>query len=351
MYHRTGGFTGHEREVYKSLVSRLIHERRVIESTFLDDQPNLRSTFAAIGFDCLLNIDEKICPVFVLQFYKSVRIIRVCVYTPEWPISSLQNGVDFHLDIYPPPHEDSSLICHALFYERTQPKTRKMKGVDTTLDPFQMIVSELKTHLKKWKIILNENAVSLTKNKDHPNACLCYMFYCLTIGKYFNLAYYIANRMVSVTKSADMTLTYRMLLTLLFELVPINHPYSFSNELYLVDHVMIPLSEKRVFRFKDKGKRPRLSTSTPLDTESFNSPFLTPHQRVENDPVNNYTLDPIPYMNQLPPIEGGDSRNSSKPRGCAYSIFSPKRSRSAGSVQLQSPFCFITEWLEPATQN
>ncbi|GJS47651.1 hypothetical protein Tco_0597772 [Tanacetum coccineum] len=76
MYHRTKGFTGHEREVYKSLVSRLIHEGRVIDSTFLDDQPNLRPTFTAIGFDCLLNIDEKICPIFVLQFYKSVRIIR-----------------------------------------------------------------------------------------------------------------------------------------------------------------------------------------------------------------------------------------------------------------------------------
>nr|GEV12816.1 transposon Ty3-G Gag-Pol polyprotein [Tanacetum cinerariifolium] len=49
MYHRIGGFTGHGREVYKSLVSRLIHEGRVIDSTFLDDQPNLRPTFAAIG--------------------------------------------------------------------------------------------------------------------------------------------------------------------------------------------------------------------------------------------------------------------------------------------------------------
>ncbi|GJT67216.1 hypothetical protein Tco_1018696 [Tanacetum coccineum] len=149
----SGGFIGHEREVYKSLVSRLIHEGRIIDSTFLDDQPNLRSTFAAIGFDCLLNIDEKICPIFVLNLYKSVRIIRnlngtisiafiinnfeitlslvefaqilkipyqgVCVFTPEWPISSFQNGVDSYLDIYLPPHEDSSLIRDTLFYKRT----------------------------------------------------------------------------------------------------------------------------------------------------------------------------------------------------------------------------------------
>ncbi|GJS40631.1 hypothetical protein Tco_0565674 [Tanacetum coccineum] len=104
-----------------------------------------------------------------------------------------------------------------------------------------------------------------------------------------------------------MTLPYGMLLTRLFEHVHVNHPYSFSNKLYLVDHVMIPLSEKRFFRFKDKGKRPRLPTPTPSNSESSDSPSLIPHQGVENDPVNNYTLDPIPYMNQLPPIEGGES--------------------------------------------
>ncbi|GJW59460.1 hypothetical protein Tco_0108795 [Tanacetum coccineum] len=76
MYHRTGGFTGEEREVYKSLVNRLFHEGRVVLPNFLDDEPNLRNIFAAIGFDCLLDINEQICPVFVLQFYKSVRFIR-----------------------------------------------------------------------------------------------------------------------------------------------------------------------------------------------------------------------------------------------------------------------------------
>nr|GEW24264.1 hypothetical protein [Tanacetum cinerariifolium] len=146
-----------------------------------------------------------------------------------------------------------------------------MKGVDDIfIDPFQMIVSDLKVDLKKWEIILSENDVSVTGNKDHPNACLCYMLYCLTIGKHLNLAYYIVNRMVNVTKSADMTLPYKMLLTRLFEHVRVNHTHSFSNELYLVDHVMIALSKKRVFRFKYKGKRPRLPTLTPSNFESSN---------------------------------------------------------------------------------
>ncbi|GJS70771.1 hypothetical protein Tco_0703612 [Tanacetum coccineum] len=153
-----------------------------------------------------------------------------------------------------------------------------MKGVDTFLDPFQMILSELKNHLKKWEIILSENSKSLIGNKDHPNACLCYMLYCLTIEKPFNLAYYISHRMVSVTKSVDMTLPYGMLLTRLFEHVRVNHPYSFSNELYLVDHVMILLTEKRVFRFKHEGERPRLPTPTPSNSKSSDSPSPAPHQ-------------------------------------------------------------------------
>ncbi|GJR75058.1 hypothetical protein Tco_0087423 [Tanacetum coccineum] len=300
MYHRTRGFTGHEREVYKSLVSRHFHEGRVIEPTYLDDQPNLRPTFVAIGFDRLLNINEKICLIIVLQFYKSVRLIQklngtiaivfiinnfeitltlkefarilrfpcqgVCVYTPDWPISSLQYVADPHPDIYPPPYEDPSLIRDALFYERTQAKTQKMKGVNTILDPFQMIVSELKINFKKWEVILSENVVSLIENKGHPNAYLCYMIYCLATEKPFNLAYYIANRM-------------------------------------------------------DKVKRPRLPTLTPPDTESSKSCSPTPHQKVENDPVDNYTFDPIPYMNQLPPIEGGESPEFKKTKGMFKCLF------------------------------
>ncbi|GKE46414.1 hypothetical protein Tco_1477672 [Tanacetum coccineum] len=355
MYHRTRGFTGHEREVYKSLVSRHFHEGRVIEPTYLDDQPNLRPTFVAIGFDRLLNINEKICLIIVLQFYKSVRLIQklngtiaivfiinnfeitltlkefarilrfpcqgVCVYTPDWPISSLQYVADPHPDIYPPPYEDPSLIRDALFYERTQAKTQKMKWVDTILDPFQMIVSKLKIDFKRWEVILSENVVSITKNKDHLNACLCYMLYCLATEKPFNLAYYIANRMVSVTKSVDMTLPYGMLLTRLFKHVCTNHPCTFSNELYLVDYVMISLFKKRVYRFKDKGKRPCLLTPTPLDTESSESPSPTPHQNVENDPVDNYTLDPIPYINQLPPIKGGESPEFKQTKGMFKCLF------------------------------
>ncbi|GJT99136.1 hypothetical protein Tco_1094654 [Tanacetum coccineum] len=250
------------------------------------------------------------------EFARTLRVScqGVWVFTPDWPISYLPNGVDSNPDIYPPPHEDFLLICDALFYERPLGKTRKVKGVSTTLDPFQMVLSKLKVNFKKWETILSENVISLTRNKDHPNACLCYMIYCLTIGKPFNLVYYIAKRMESVTKSDIMTLLYGMIPTRLFEHVRISHPYAITDVYYLVDHVMIPLSKKRVFRIMSKGKRPHPQTPTP--TESSESPSPTPHQEEEEiDPVNNYTLDPIIYIDQLPPTDGGESLEFKQTKG------------------------------------
>ncbi|GJZ75974.1 hypothetical protein Tco_0640439 [Tanacetum coccineum] len=253
--------------------------------------------------------------------------VKVCVYTSEWPISSIIRYSDPHPNIYPPPHEEPSLIRDALFHTRTEPKYRTMKCEKTILDPFQMINTELKEVFKKWDIILSENAISLTGHKDHSNASLCYMLYCLTIEKPFNLAYYIAHRMVSVTQSSDTTLPYAMLLTRLYKHVRANYPYTLSNDFQLVDHVMISLSIKKVFRLRTKGKRPHLPTPTPSDSGSSESPptnvnqGTSANQEVPNDPVNNYTLDPIPYLNQLPPIEGGESPEFKQTKGLFQCLF------------------------------
>ncbi|GJW59056.1 hypothetical protein Tco_0105787, partial [Tanacetum coccineum] len=263
MYRRTGGFTGHEREIYKSLMNRLFHEGRVVLPDFLESKPNLRATFATIGFD--YNVET------VLTLENFARILKipcegVCLYSSEWSISSLQRSCDPHPNLYPPLHDDPSLVRDALFHPRTKLKTRTIKSDSVTLEPFQMINNELRENFKKWEIILSDNAISLTGHKDHPNVSLCYMFYCLANGKPFNLAYFIAHRLVSVTKSSQMTLPYAMLLTILFKHVQSNHPYPLPSEFYLVDHVMIPLSSKRIYRFKSKGKRPRLPTPTPSNS-------------------------------------------------------------------------------------
>nr|GFA52986.1 hypothetical protein [Tanacetum cinerariifolium] len=140
------------------------------------------------------------------------------------------------------------------------------------------------------------------KNKDHPNACHVYMLYCLANQREFNLAYYIAKRMASVIKREFMVLHYAMLITCLYRHVLSIHPYLTPNIYILVDHVMVPLTEGQTNRIMVDGKRPHSQTSFG----SSPSPSPTPNQE-ENELVDNYTLDPVVYINQLPPIAEGES--------------------------------------------
>ncbi|GJX16887.1 hypothetical protein Tco_0217719 [Tanacetum coccineum] len=268
----------------------------MVDHTYLENQPNLRPTFAAIGFDCLLDINEKICPIFVLQFYKSVRLILNLNGTLS--IAFIIRSIEITLRIEKFAHI-LRIPCRGVY---------PLLIRDALFDP----IPPGKTHKE---IILSENAISLTGNKDHPNACLCYMLYCLATGNHFNLAYYIVNRMDSVTKSADMTLPYGMLLTRLVEHIRVSYPHAFLDDLYLVDHVMIPLSERRVFRIIPGGKRPQLPTLTPTPSGSSESTSSSSHQEEKIDPVNNFTLDPIPYINQLPPFDGGESSEFKQTKG------------------------------------
>ncbi|GKE76577.1 hypothetical protein Tco_1542697 [Tanacetum coccineum] len=88
-----------------------------------------------------------------------------------------------------------------------------------------------------------------------------------------------------------------------------------QRQLYLVDHVMIPLSERRFFKIMLGGKRPRIPTPIPTPSGSSESTSSSSHQEEENDLVNNFTLKLIPYINQLPPIEGGESHEFKQTKG------------------------------------
>ncbi|GKD44974.1 hypothetical protein Tco_1269619 [Tanacetum coccineum] len=116
--------------------------------------------------------------------------------------------------------------------------------------------------------------------------------------------------MESVTQSDFMVLPYGMLLTCLYKHVHTTHPYAIPDLYDLVDHVMIPLTEGKARNIMIDGKRPHPQTPS----ESSSSPSPTKNQE-ENDPVNNYTLDPIIYMNQLPPIPGGESPKLKQTKG------------------------------------
>ncbi|GJV31980.1 hypothetical protein Tco_1392380 [Tanacetum coccineum] len=137
-----------------------------------------------------MSIEPKGTFVIVFRLDEFVQILRVlckgvCMYSLEWSISSLPNCVNPN-SIYLTPLDDPVVVLDAIFNERPPTKRRKVKGKEVVPDLFQMVLSEMKTGFMKWETILSENAISLSRNKDHPNACLVYMLYCLHNTKMFS---------------------------------------------------------------------------------------------------------------------------------------------------------------------
>ncbi|GJV86032.1 hypothetical protein Tco_1525930 [Tanacetum coccineum] len=300
-HHQTPVLSGADRAIFKNLERRFFHEGCVVTSSYFDDS-NIRQIFSAIKFYCLLDIDEQICPLFVLEFYKSVRITQnvnktisiafiirsyeivlplhqfshilcvpcegACIYTIEWSIAALPRSIDPN-PIYLTPLDDSFIVCDAIFNERPSPKRLTKKGEMIVHDPFQTELSEMKLGFRKWESILSENVISLSGNKDHLNACLVYMLFYLANRKPFNLSYYIVKRIVRVIKNVVMVLLYGMLLTRLYRHVLTIQPCPLTDAQFFIDHVMVPLTKGRVRRFLVDGKRPHPQTySSSSSTQS-----------------------------------------------------------------------------------
>ncbi|GJS38416.1 hypothetical protein Tco_0563459 [Tanacetum coccineum] len=141
--------------------------------------------------------------------------------------------------------------------------------------------------------------------------------------------------MESVTQSDFMVLPYGMLLTRLYRHVHTTHPYAISNLHNLVDHVMIPLTKGKTCKIMIDGKRPHPQTPS----ESSLSPSPTQNQE-ENDPVNNYTLDPSIYMNQLLPIPRRESPKFKQTKGMfkCFGYFPSNQRRSKDFLRNKEPW-------------
>ncbi|GKD80086.1 hypothetical protein Tco_1342707 [Tanacetum coccineum] len=65
------------RDIYRTLESRYVHEGRTIDPSFCKDlSDDSVAKFIAIGFDCLLSLDEQICLGFIFEFYKTIHLDR-----------------------------------------------------------------------------------------------------------------------------------------------------------------------------------------------------------------------------------------------------------------------------------
>lgn len=323
-HHKTKGLTEAQIKIFKALEKRYIHEGRTIDESYLENT-TIRQDLAAINFDCLLDIDEPICPRFILEFYASVNLHTndeglmslsfmvnhshfsisldnfaqvlgipnrgTCVYSDKWSLSILER-IDDRIHPYDTPLTSKEIIRDHLFRPRVSGTRYTRQGNEVDRDPFSMELNELKPQFAKWEEILRANVISSIGNRDHINACLCYMLYSISTRQPFNLAYYIAKRMTNIPVHGRPALPYGMLLTRLFRAfapIPPNDK-GFCPDYTLVPHIFVPLSDFRVAKTSSsKGKRPHPPTSSSSSMS-------------EDDGLPNSRLNPLEYRQQLPSI-------------------------------------------------
>nr|GEV13753.1 hypothetical protein [Tanacetum cinerariifolium] len=172
------------RDIHRSLESRYVHEQRTIDPSFYNDLSNESvAKFTAIGFDCLLYLDEKVCP-------------RPC------------------------------------------------------------------------ELVIRENVYSAIGNRDHTQAVIALMLYCLQNRQPFNLAYFIIKRMYFFRDRRDKVLPYGMILTRLFKNLKENMSQCSFDERY--KNVPRKMSSLKV-------KQPKRPPPKRTRNESLNVPNYPPH--------------------------------------------------------------------------
>ncbi|GJV67605.1 zf-CCHC domain-containing protein [Tanacetum coccineum] len=216
------------KDIYRALESRYVHEGRTIDHTFYQDlNDEYLAKFTNIGFDCLLSLDEQICLRFIMEFYKTLRLDRnlnenylfiqfninrllfnlsldqfaeltslpnqgICLYSGAWSLDQLEKT----LEQIPPYNSTLPSLedIRNLIHRRTVFEKQTKQGLVQKL-PNQIETNELFEHLKPCELVIRENVYAAIGNKDHVQASIALMLYCLETGRPYNLAYVIVMRM------------------------------------------------------------------------------------------------------------------------------------------------------------
>jgi hypothetical protein len=142
----------------------------------------------------------------------------VLASTPDkHSLSTLDTLID-QVHPYDTPLVSKDELCDHLFIRTTNTR-RTRTGNEVNKDPYGMELNELKPQFKKWEELLRANVISTIENRDHINACLCYMLYSLSVRQPFNLAYYMTKRMADIPVQGTTAMPYGILLTRLFRFI------------------------------------------------------------------------------------------------------------------------------------
>ncbi|GJS96455.1 hypothetical protein Tco_0803423 [Tanacetum coccineum] len=294
------------RDIYRALESRYVHEGRTIDPSFYNDlSDDSVVKFTAIGFNCLLSIDEQICPshhfnLSLPQFAELTHLPNqgICIYSDAWGLDELEKTLE-QIEPYNsrlPALDDIRNLIH----RRTVHEKIDKEGNTIYKLPNQIKTNELFDHLRPCELVIRENVYSAIGNRDHTQAVIALMLYCLENRQPFNLAYFIVRRMYFFRDRRDKVLPYGMILTRLFENLKANMAQGSFDERYkLVPRKMSSLKAKQPkkpppkrTRNVGKSKRTQLTTSSstespPSDNGDLPSTKLSPrsyHRALKDDP-------------------------------------------------------------------
>ncbi|GKA00964.1 hypothetical protein Tco_0673629 [Tanacetum coccineum] len=206
------------RDIYKALESRYVHEGRTIDPSFYNDLSNDSvARFTTIGFDCLLSLDEQICP-------------RICIYSDAWGLNELEKTLE-QIERYNsrlPALDD----IRNLIYRRTVHEKIEKEGNTIHKLPNQIETNKLFDHLRPCELVIRENVYSVIGNRDHTQVVIALMLYCLGNRQPFNLAYFIIRRMYFFRDRRDKVIPYDMILSRLFKNLKANMAQGSFDERY-----------------------------------------------------------------------------------------------------------------------
>ncbi|GJU17626.1 pentatricopeptide repeat-containing protein [Tanacetum coccineum] len=240
------------KEKLRNLEERYIHEGRVVFDTFTDLN-YVRSLFHFVEFECLLQINEQVCPRFILEFYSQYRLS----YSDEGQMFVefvIQNqffsySLEEFAQILDIPCEGACVFTDRWSLDELVYGAPLEGPYQTNLPSPDDVISYIRED--------REGQVTRIRHQEEVEK--------------FNLAYYMAKRMEWVTKQARLILPYGMLLTRLFKFIFDENP-ELQNESYvLYDRVMNPLAAQLERKpRKDRGtRRGRYSTSS---SSAFDQP-------------------------------------------------------------------------------
>ncbi|GKC48934.1 hypothetical protein Tco_1071679 [Tanacetum coccineum] len=218
------------RDIYRTLESRYAHEGRTIDPSFYNDLSD------DSGLD---------------ELEKTLEQIE--------PYNSRLSALD---DI------------RNLIHRRTVHEKIDKEGNTIHKLPNQIETNELFDYLRPCELVIRENVYSAIGNRDHTQAVIALMLYCLENRQPFNLAYFIIRRMYFFRDRREKVLPYGMILTHLFKNLKANMTQGSFDERYkIVPRKMSSLKAKqpkkpppKKTKNVGKSKRTQLSTSSSIES-------------------------------------------------------------------------------------